>query len=109
MMAAIPDFMTPHTVIVEPLVGSGGMGDIHGPAVSDIPAMVEEGAVLVRDSGGAEVVSSARVHCSWDVVAPPGSRVTLWSGTSSERTSIVITSAGAPHPTLPSWRTLSLR
>lgn len=107
-MAAIPAYMTPHTVTVEPLTGSGGMGDTWGPLVSDVPAMVEEGAALVRDDNAQEVVSSARVHCSWDVDAPPGSRVTVWTGTPKERTADVISTAGAPHPTLPSWQTLNL-
>lgn len=107
-MVAIPAYMTPHTVIVEPLTGSGGMGPVYGPAVADIPAMVQEGATLVRDANAAEVVSSARVHCAWEVVAPPGSLVTLWSGTGKERKSTVITSDGAPHPKLPSWQTLAL-
>jgi len=107
-VAAIPAHMTPHTVTVQPLTGSGGMGPVYGPAVEDIPAMVEEGATLVRDASAAEVASSARVHCAWDVVAPPGSKVTLWTGTAKERTAEVITADGAPHPTLPSWQTLAL-
>lgn len=107
-MAAIPAHMTPHRVSIEPLLGSGGMGDVWGDPVDDVPAMVEEGAKLVRDSSAAEVVSSARVHCSWDVVAPSGSRVTLWQGTAKERTAEVMTADGAPHPTLPSWQTLVL-
>lgn len=107
-MAAIPAHMTPHRVTVEPLTGSGGMGDVYGPPVTDIPAMVEEGATLVRDASAVEVVSSARVICAWEVMAPPGSLVTLWAGTAKERTATVITTAGAPHPTLPSWQTLAL-
>jgi len=107
-MAEIPAYMTPHTVTVEPLLGSGGMGEVWGTPVPDVPAMVEEGATLVRDTSAAEVVSSARVHCSWAVVAPPGSKVTLWEGTAKERTAAVITTDGAPHPTLPSWQTLAL-
>lgn len=107
-MAAIPEYMTPHRVIVEPLIGSGGMGEIWGDPVEDVPAMVEGGGVLVRAPGGQEVVSSARVHCSWDVVAPPGSKVTVWPGTAKARTSTVITADGAPHPWLPSWQTLAL-
>lgn len=107
-MAAIPAYMTPHTVIITPLTGSGGMGEIYGPPIPDVPAMVEESAVLVRSPGGAEVVSSARVHCSWDVAGPPGSKVTLWTGTAKERTAVVITASGAPHPRLPSWQTLAL-
>jgi hypothetical protein len=108
-VAAIPAYMTPHTVIIEPLLGSGGMGEVWGPLVPDVPAMVEEGAKLVRDASAAEVVSSARVHCSWDVHAPSGSRVTIWAGTTKERTSTVMTADGAPHPTLPSWQTLVLQ
>ncbi|WP_419704984.1 hypothetical protein [Promicromonospora sp. NFX87] len=107
-MAEIPAYMTPHRVTVEPLTGSGGMGETWGPPVSDVPAMVEEGALLVRDATGAETVSSARVHCSWDVDAPPGSNVTVWTGTAKERTATVVSTAGAPHPTLPSWQTLNL-
>lgn len=107
-MAAIPAYMTPHTVIVVPLTGSGSLGDIWGDPVPDVPAMVEEGVTLVRNAAGAEVVSGARVHCSWNVVAPAGSMVTVWSGTPKERTAVVIAIAGAPHPRLPSWQSLAL-
>jgi hypothetical protein len=107
-VAAIPAFLTPHRVIVEPLTGSGGMGETWGPPVPDVPALAEEGASLVRSPSGAEVVSSARVSLSWDVVVPPGSKVTLWSGTAKERTATVITTSGGPHPTLPSFQTLAL-
>lgn len=108
-MAAIPAFLTPHRVTVRPLLGSGGMGDVYGPPVTDIPALVVEGAQLVRDPGGSEVVSQAQVSLHFDVVAPPGSEVTVWEGTPKERTSTVITASGGPHPTLPSFLTLALR
>lgn len=107
-MAAIPAFLTPHTVTIRPLVGSGGMGPVWGATVANVPALVVEGAQLVRDPGGAEVVSQARVTVHFDVVAPPGSEVTVWTGTAKERTSTVITTDGAPHSTLPSYLTLAL-
>lgn len=107
-MAAIPADLTPHTVTIEPLTGSGGMGETFGPAVPDVPALVVEGATLVRSASGAEVVSAAQVHCSWDVVAPPGSKVTIWTGTPKQRTARVISTSGGPHPTLPSFLTLNL-
>lgn len=107
-MAAIPAFLTPHTVIVRPLTGSGGMGPVYGSPVADIPALVVEGAQLVRDAGGSEVVSQASVSVHFDVVAPPGSEVTVWAGTPKERTAVVITASGGPHPTLPSFLTLAL-
>lgn len=107
-MAAIPAFLTPHTVTITPLLGSGGMGPVWGTPVADIPALVVEGAQLVRDPGGSEVVSQAQVSVHFDVVAPPGSEVTVWAGTGKERTATVITTSGGPHPTLPSFLTLAL-
>jgi len=107
-VAAIPAFLTPHTVTVRPLTGSGGMGPVYGSPVAGIPALVVEGAQLVRDPGGSEVVSQAQVSLHFDVVAPPGSEVTVWAGTAKERTAVVITTSGGPHPTLPSFLTLAL-
>jgi hypothetical protein len=107
-VAAIPAFLTPHTVTVRPLTGSGGMGAVYGSPVADIPALVVEGAQLVRSPSGEEVVSQAQVSVHFDVEAPPGSEVTVWAGTAKERTSTVITASGGPHPTLPSFLTLAL-
>ena len=108
-MAAIPTRLTPHTVTIRPLAGSGGLGPTWGATVTDVPALVVEGAELVRGADAQEVVSSARVTVHFDVVAPPGSEVTVWAGTGKERTSVVIATDGAPHPTLPSFLTLALR
>lgn len=107
-MAAIPAFLTPHKVTIRPLLGSGGMGPVWGTTVPDVPALVVEGAQLVRDANAQEVVSQAQVSVHFDVVAPPGSEVTVWAGTAKERTSTVITASGGPHPTLPSFLTLAL-
>jgi len=107
-VAAIPARLTPHTVTIKPLLGSGGLGPVWGAVVADVPALVVEGAQLVRGADAQEVVSSAQVTVHFDVVAPPGSEVTVWAGTSKERTATVITASGAPHPTLPSFLTLAL-
>ena len=107
-MASIPPFLTPHTVTIRPRLGSGSMGPIWGDPVPDIPALVVEGAQLVRSPGGSEVVSQAQVSVHFDVEAPPESEVTIWAGTPKQRTATVITASGGPHPTLPSFLTLAL-
>lgn len=66
-------------VTVRPLLGSGGMGDIYGPPVV-VPVLLDESTRLVRDASAAEVVSSATLYADRDVVAPPGSTVTLPDG-----------------------------
>jgi len=85
----LDDFLM-HTVTVVPLVGSGGMGDVHGPAVAGVPCLVDETTRLVRDRAGAQVVSSATVYARTSAPdAPPGSLVTLPSG----RTAVVLVQA----------------
>ena len=106
-MAQLPAGFLPHMVTVKPLTGSGGLGPVYGSPFA-VPAMVEEGSRLVRDADGAEVVSSARVHCGFDVVVPVGSMVTVWSGTARERVSAVLTAVGSEHPAVPGYQTLSL-
>ncbi|KON72598.1 hypothetical protein M768_13910 [Cellulosimicrobium cellulans F16] len=76
-----------HTVTVVPLIGSGGMGDVHGPPVTGLPCFVDETTRMVRDRTGAQVVSSATVYARATAPAvPPGSLLTLPSG----RTSVVL-------------------
>lgn len=104
----LPARFTPHEVTVRALTGSGGMGDTYADPVT-VPAFVIEEVVLVRDASGAEVVSSAQVHCGFDVVAPPGSLVTVWPGAAGEHESTVITSLRAAHPRLPAYQTLALK
>ncbi|WP_194522344.1 hypothetical protein [Cellulosimicrobium sp. JZ28] len=83
------DFLV-HTVTVVPLIGSGGMGDVHGPPVAGVPCLVDETTRMVRDRTGAQVVSSATVYARTTApAAPPGSLLTLPSG----RTAIVLAEA----------------
>ena len=99
--------ITPHTVTVRPILGSGGMGVTYGAAVT-VKAFVLEEQRLVRGVDAVEVVSSTQVYCAFSVTAPPGSLVTVWAGTSAEREATVITAAHAHHPTIASFQQLSL-
>lgn len=84
-----------HRVTVKPLTGSGGMGPVFGTPVPDVPAFVLEESKLVRNAAGAEVVSSTQVYCAFGVIAPPGSKVTVWPGEPFAREAEVITAAHA--------------
>lgn len=103
----LPARFTPHDAIVSALTGSGGMGDTFAAPVT-VPAFVVEEQKVVRDAQGVEVVSSTQVHCGFDVIAPPGSLVTVWPGSIGEREAKVITSLRAAHPRLPAFQTLAL-
>ena len=103
----LPDRLTPHTVIVRALIGSGGLGDVHGAPVT-VPAFVIDEHKLVLDAAGAEVVSTSQAHVNFDVAAPPGSLVTVWPGVAGEREATVISSTRAAHPRLPAYQTLNL-
>jgi len=96
-----------HVVTVTPLTGSGGMGPVFGPPVPGVPAFVLEESRLVRDATGAEVVSSTQVYCAFGVIAPPGSKVTVWPGEPFEREAEVISAAHA-HWSRRSFQTLVL-
>lgn len=106
-MPQIPSGFLPHSVTITPLSGGGGMGETFGTAFT-ASAMVEDGARMVRNAAAQEVVSSARVHCEFSVIAPPGSKVTVWPGTAREREAKVIIVAGADHPVVPGFQTLAL-
>lgn len=105
---ALPARFTPHEARIEPYLGSGGLGPTYGPAVT-VPAFIVDSVQLVRNPDAQEVVSSAQVTVGFDVVAPVGSKVTIWPGTSRERQSVVVSQpqVGA-HPRLPAFQTLSL-
>ena len=103
----IPAGFLPHTVTIRPIAGAGGMGGSYGTAFT-AAAMVEDGARMVRDAGGNEVVSTARVHCAFTVIAPVGSMVTVWAGTAREREAKVIVVGGSDHPVIPGHQTLAL-
>lgn len=106
-MVQLPSGFLPHTVTVKPLTGSNGFGPAYG-APFIVPAIVEEGARLVRNPDGAEVVSTVRVHCGFDVNVPVGSTVTVWAGTGRERVSEAISVDGSEHPLVPGYQTIAL-
>jgi hypothetical protein len=103
----LPSGFLPHTVTIKPLAGSTGMGLTYGTTFT-ASAMVEDGARMVRGANGEEVVSTARVHCEFSVVAPPGSMVTVWPGTAREREAKVLAVGGSDHPVVPGHQTLAL-
>lgn len=103
----LPDWCTPHTVSIRPLTGHGANGPIYGGATS-VAAWAEDERTLVRDANGDEVVSGSAVYVNVDVVAPPGSLVTVWPGTPGAREARVITSERHHHPALPSYQILRL-
>lgn len=73
----LPLWLMPHTVSVEPLLGSGPYGDSYGPAVV-VQCFREDRRQLVRNSEGDEILSETAVYCRLDQVAkfPIGTRVT---------------------------------
>ncbi|MFF2621298.1 hypothetical protein [Oerskovia jenensis] len=87
-MSELAEFFV-HEVVLAPIVGSGGYGDVHGPPVP-VRCLVDGRTQLVRDRAGAEVVSSTSVFAGPEAPdGPPGSLVTLPSG----RIATVITQA----------------
>lgn len=103
----LPSYFTPHEASGRAKTGSGGMGPIFAAPVTFECFVVDE-VKLVRDSGGAEVVSSTQVHCNFDVDMPPGSLVTVWPGLPHEREAEVISTSRGAHENLPAFQTLNL-
>lgn len=70
-----------HTVTIEPYLGTNSNGAAaFGPAVT-VDGWLEETVKIVRSKDGAEVVSSAQLHCDLGSIdAPELSRGTLPSG-----------------------------
>lgn len=71
----------PATITVEAYEGVGGYEPVFAAPAEVARCVVEDTRRLVRvqtqDAAGAEQVSSTTVYCPPDVVAPPGSRVTI--------------------------------
>lgn len=81
----LPRILTPHTVTCKDKTGDGAYGPVHADARTLKFVRAEEGARLVRDQHGAEVVSSARVFIRPEhAPVPVGSLVTLPSGREAE-------------------------
>lgn len=96
-----------HRITVRPYLGTGPYGDQHGDPVT-VRAHVEDSRRLVRSSTGEELSSATTVRTRPDVRAPPGSLVTVWPGTSQERTARVITAHRFDHPAAPSHLEITL-
>lgn len=98
-MSRIPRWLLRHTVTVEAYQGDSAYGPVYGPPAA-VRCFVEDGAKLIRNDQGHEVVSTARLYARLDTTtAPAQSRVTLPSG----RTATVITAhrrdgGGLPTP-----------
>lgn len=96
----------PHTVDVARLTGEGAEGETWA-SETDLPAYVEQKSKLVVDrrstseTFGQEITATTFVVllATDDVV--PRSTVTVWRGTSRERTAEVITSAFFDYPRAP--------
>lgn len=70
---------SPHTIGLEPYLGSSGRGDLYGPAMT-VTCFVDQKRRLVRAPNGSQVVSSTTVFAPLDTTCPPRSRVTLPDG-----------------------------
>ena len=101
-------FWYPHTVQVRDALPAGGMGGGFG-AARTLAAEVIDKQTLVRDSNGAEVVSSSQVSLPLPASVPVGSLVTVWPGLPQQREARVLASSLNPNePPLDSYLLLSL-
>lgn len=98
----IPKRLLPHTIKIEPRLGTGARGTVFGPAETWTRAYVEDKRQLVVSSEGADAVSNSFVVLDPERVVPEGSKVTVWVGTSKERTATVIGLSFYDFPGLPS-------
>jgi hypothetical protein len=78
-------------VSVQPYQGAGSFGDVWS-AAQDVSCFVADGATLVRNSNGDEVVSQSRVFADAANISlfPSGSKVTVNAGTAAQRVARVI-------------------
>jgi|GEM_PF-2594623 len=81
-MAAIPEWMLPHTVTVEPLTGNGAYGPVFGQGVEVSVSRSVQAADRVEDGGKHTTVYEGTLVAVPDKAGlfPVGSRVTLWPG-----------------------------
>lgn len=98
----IPKRLLPHTIRVEPMLGTGARGEVFGPAQEWKRAYVEDKRQMVVSSDGDDIVSNSFVVLDPERVLPEGSRVTMWPGTVRERAARVIGSSFYDFPRLPS-------
>ncbi|MEU5847440.1 hypothetical protein [Saccharopolyspora shandongensis] len=103
----IPAVLLPHTITVQPYLGTGAYGEQLGDP-DTVRAQVEDSRRLVRSTTGEELVSSTTVRTRLDVHVPPGSLVTVWPGAPHARTARVITVDRFEHPGTPGHLELAL-
>lgn len=94
-------WMLPHTCTIRAFLGSGGMGERFADPV-ERACFAEESVKLVRDAGGAEVVSSAQVTVGFEPAVPVGSMAAWWGG--PERRVMAVERHEAPD--WPAYQTL---
>ncbi len=102
------DFWFPHAVTVRDYQEGAGEGPSFGRP-RPLNAEVKDEQRLIRTATGEQAVSSSTVTVPLNSAVAPGSRVTMWAGTSAEREASVI--AVARHENdefLPSHLILSL-
>ena len=101
-------FWYPHAVGIRNVRPAGGMGTSYD-AARTVKAEVKDEQRLVRNSAGAEVVSSSSVTVPIAEHVPVGSLVTVWPGTSRAREAEVLAvSADENGDDLDSFLVLSL-
>ncbi|NLP82591.1 hypothetical protein HF576_01895 [Microbacterium sp. CFH 90308] len=100
-------FWWPHTVRIQS-IGGGGLGPAPGATRSSV-AEVKDERRLVRTTDGDQVVSSSTVTVPLAANVREGELVTVWLGTTAERTARVLAVGRDENdPPLPSHLVLSL-
>ncbi|HEX9228365.1 MAG TPA: hypothetical protein VF885_17325 [Arthrobacter sp.] len=98
----IPKRLLPHTIDIEPYLGTGARGDKFGPVETWKRAYVEDKRQQIVTSEGSDATSNSFVVLDPERVVKEGSRLTIWKGTHRERTSVVIGTSFTDMPGLPS-------
>lgn len=101
------DFWFPHAVQVRD-ARSGGMGDSYGPTRT-LQAEVRDEQKVITGADASEVISSTQVTVPLASSVSVGAQMTVWAGTTAERTSTVLAVRRDENdPWLPSHLILSL-
>ncbi|WP_146114015.1 hypothetical protein [Arthrobacter sp. MYb211] len=98
----------PHKITYKPLLGQGPNGQVYGAPVEIERAYVEDKVQVIKIADGADVASSSFIVVDPDVVIPPESLITVWTGTPRERESRLMQSNYFQHPSAPSHVVLYL-
>lgn len=105
MAELLDDDMMPHGGLVtyKAKVGQSSTKPIYGPVVTPERAQIQSSNRLVRDSQGAQVVSSTSVFLDPEHDIPVGSVMTVWAGMTKQRECTVITRFDDQDPDLPEF------